>query len=84
MIYFTIYYLKDLRQDVAILRDKSSDKYRYVNLTKGHICKCSFDSREEALLDLLNYPEIVGISNINDKACLEINDFIQKWKDGEV
>ena len=73
-----------MRQDVAILKDKSSGKYRYVNLTKGHICKCSFNTREEALLDLLNYPDIIGIVDMDDKAYLEVNDFIQKWKDREV
>ena len=83
MIYFTIYYLEKLCQDVAILRDKSSGKYRYVNLTKGHICKCSFNTREEALLDLLNYPDIIGIVGV-DEAYLGLNDFIQKWKDEEV
>jgi hypothetical protein len=40
---------------VLILRHKEEGKFSYVNLTKGHICPCKFDSIEEALKDLDNY-----------------------------
>lgn len=40
---------------VTILLDEGSNKYRFVNLTKNHICKCQFNSIEDALKDLDNY-----------------------------
>ena len=38
--------------DVLLLRHKGTDKYSFVNLTKGHICKCVFDSVDEAMKDI--------------------------------
>lgn len=38
--------------DVLLLRHKGTDKYSFVNLTKGHICKCVFDSVDEAIKDI--------------------------------
>ena len=40
--------------DVLLLRHKNTNKYSYVNLTKGHICTCIFDSIEEAIQDMEN------------------------------
>lgn len=40
--------------DVLLLRHKNTNKYSYVNLTKGHICSCIFDSIEEAIQDMEN------------------------------
>lgn len=40
--------------DVLLLRHKNTNKYSYVNLTKGHICPCIFDSIEEAIQDMEN------------------------------
>lgn len=37
---------------VSILRDKRDNKYRFVNLTKGHICECGFDTIGDALHDM--------------------------------
>lgn len=48
---------------VSIMRNKSDNTYSFVNLTKGHICPCRFDSVEDAVKDIdekiLN-GEIVG------------------------
>ena len=38
--------------DVLLLRHKNTDKWSYVNLTKGHICSCIFDSIEDAIKDM--------------------------------
>ena len=38
--------------DVLLLRHKGTDKYSFVNLTKRHICKCVFDSVDEAMKDI--------------------------------
>lgn len=50
--------------EVLILRHKNTELYSYVNLTKGHICPCKFNSIEEALDDLKNYPEIISYEQI--------------------
>ena len=38
--------------EVYILPHKETGKYSFVNITKGHICPCVFDTYEEALQDL--------------------------------
>ena len=37
---------------VSIMFNRSNDKYHFVNLTKGHICSCSFDSLADAIADM--------------------------------
>lgn len=41
---------------VMILKDEKSNKYRFVNITKDHchICKCEFDTIEDAFKDMDN------------------------------
>ena len=46
--------------EVLILPHKITGKYQYVNLTKGHICPCMFDSIEDAIADLHTYSNILG------------------------
>ena len=48
---------------VAILRDKTTGKYRFANLTKGHICECQFNSYEDAIEDLNQYMKDGRIEN---------------------
>lgn len=38
--------------EVLLLPHKGTDKYSFVNLTKGHICPCVFDSIEDAIRDM--------------------------------
>lgn len=38
--------------DVLILKHKGTNEYSFVNLTKGHICPCWFQSLDEAIADL--------------------------------
>lgn len=38
--------------EVLILPNKNDGKYSFVNLTKGHICACKFDSVKDALKDM--------------------------------
>lgn len=50
---------------VVVLLDESTSKYRFVNITKGwsHICRCQFDTVEDALNDLSsekNNPRVVS------------------------
>ena len=37
---------------VTIMRNKSDNTYSFINLTKGHICSCRFDSVDDALKDM--------------------------------
>lgn len=39
---------------VSILHHKLSGKFSFVNLSKGHICPCEFNTIEEAWADLEN------------------------------
>lgn len=54
---------------VSIMRNKSDSTYSFVNLTKGHICSCRFDSVEDAVKDMdekiLN-GEIVGYFKLEE------------------
>nr|DAQ84662.1 MAG TPA: Proline/betaine transporter, CYTOPLASMIC, COILED-COIL, ANTIPARALLEL, TWO-STRANDED [Caudoviricetes sp.] len=54
---------------VSIMRNKSDNTYSFVNLTKGHICPCRFDSVEDAVKDIdekiLN-GEIVGYFKLEE------------------
>lgn len=36
----------------GIFKIKNTNKYKFVNLSKGHICSCEFDSMEEAIDDM--------------------------------
>lgn len=36
------------------MQHKLTKKYSFVNITKGHICSCEFDTQKEALKDLQN------------------------------
>ncbi len=38
----------------TIMQHKLNKKYSFVNITKGHICSCEFNTQEEALKDLRN------------------------------
>lgn len=37
---------------VVILYSRTDGKYHFVNLTHGHICKCAFDTVEDAIADM--------------------------------
>ena len=51
MIQFKVYKENEIL-DVLLLRHKGTDKYSFVNLTKGHICSCVFNSIDDALKDI--------------------------------
>ena len=38
--------------EVLIMKHKNSEIYSFINLTKGHICPCKFNSIEEAIHDM--------------------------------
>ena len=38
--------------EVLLLPHKNTDKYSFVNITKGHICSCIFNNVDEAIEDM--------------------------------
>lgn len=66
-----IYFVKRKSENVivSIMRNKSDNTYSFVNLTKGHICSCRFNSIEDATKDMdekiLN-GEIVGYFKLEE------------------
>lgn len=38
--------------EVLLLPHKDTGKFSFVNLTKGHICSCQFDSIRDAINDM--------------------------------
>lgn len=42
---------------VSIFRDEIDNTYRFINITKSHICTCKFNSVEEAIADLDKHVE---------------------------
>lgn len=48
--------------EVSIMFDRNTNKYCFVNLTKGHVCKCRFDNYNDAISDLDNE---VKLGNVN-------------------
>lgn len=43
------------KRTILLMPTKDGTKWQYINLTKGYICLCQFDSREEALKDFVQY-----------------------------
>ena len=52
MIRMTLSYEDGHSNEVAILKDKKYNVFRYINLTKGHICTCFFPDIYSAIEDL--------------------------------
>lgn len=58
---FTIIYDDGHSNVVLIAKDKMFNTFRYINLTKEHICQCQFPNLALAIKDLLKYSEIKEI-----------------------
>lgn len=37
---------------VSIMYSRQDKKFHFVNLTKGHICECAFDTKFDAINDM--------------------------------
>ena len=62
MIQMTLSYKDGHSNEVAILKDKKYNVFRYINLTKGHICTCFFPDIYSAIEDLKQYPQIEKVT----------------------
>ena len=52
MIRYNVLKLDGSINEVLLLPIKNTNKYRFVNITNGHICTCEFDSIELAEQDI--------------------------------
>lgn len=43
--------------EVLLMKHKLENTWSFVNITKGHICPCKFNTVEEAIMDLETYIE---------------------------
>lgn len=62
----TIFYNNGKINEVLLLPFKGTNTYSYVNLTKGHICTCKFNSIEDALNDLTKYTDTIRCINMEE------------------
>ena len=56
---------KVIREDgtflIYLMRYKGAETYSFINMTKGHICPCVFNSIKEAEEDFKNYKNIIKV-----------------------
>ena len=45
---------------VEVMKDQATNKWAFVNLTSHHICKCRFDTYNDAIKDLYNDPFVLS------------------------
>lgn len=69
--------------DVMIARDEMFNTYRYVNISDNHICRCQFPNMTMAIKDLLNYPEITSVIEINTNQIYSVEAFVSYFYKGE-
>ena len=50
--------------EVILLPHKDNSGYSYVNLTKGHICPCKFDTEQAAIDDMMANNKVTGFYEI--------------------
>ena len=75
---------KDNHQtDVMITRDEMFNTYRYVNISGDHICRCQFPNMTMAIKDLLNYPEITSVIELNTNQIYSVEAFVSQFYKGE-
>lgn len=41
-------------REVVVMFDRCTGKYAFVNMTSNHVCKCRFDSPDDAFEDLMH------------------------------
>lgn len=50
--------------EVLLCKHKGTEQYSFVNLTKGHICPCKFDSEDAALDDMRQSTNVINFYEI--------------------
>ena len=49
---------------VILAQHKDGSGYSYINLTKGHICPCKFNTIDDAINDMRNNPRVIEFTQI--------------------
>lgn len=52
---------------VTLLPHKDGSGWSFVNLTKGHICPCKFDSKKAGIQDLDSKPNVISYKMMEQK-----------------
>lgn len=52
---------------VAIMPDRATGKYCFVNLTTCHVCSCRFNTEEEAINDMDHNENVESYTKIYEK-----------------
>ena len=68
MIRYKVLKLDGSSNEVLLLPIKDTSKYHFVNITKGHICTCEFDSielAEQDIEDRLNRGLLLSYTKVN-------------------
>ena len=55
---------------VSIVRDENTNKYCFFNITKQHVCRCRFDSIEDAIHDLETREEVLSYRFVKLSVCI--------------
>lgn len=58
--------------EVLILPNKDGSGYQYVNLSKGHICPCKFETEYMAVMDMMNKVESGEIESFEELPDVEV------------
>ena len=61
---------------VEVMTDQATNKWAFVNLTSKHICKCRFDTYNDAIKDLYNDPFVLSWKYIDEKKPKKENWFV--------
>ena len=61
---------KNNKQSILLFPTKDGTKWQFINLTKGHICPCQFDSRDDALHDFVKYSSKFSRVEFEELDCL--------------
>ena len=80
---------------VTLLPHKDGSGWSFVNLTKGHICPCKFDSKKAGIKDLDSKPNVISYQMIEQKNQTnadrirsmsddELADFIYRCEMGDI
>ena len=49
------YTKENQKRTILLMPTKDGKHWQYINVTKGYICPCEFNNREEALMDFVKY-----------------------------
>ena len=64
MVLFKVKQISGKTIMVILAPHKDGSGYSYINLTKGHICPCKFNTIDDAINDMRNNPRVIEFTQI--------------------